>query len=248
MISFLKRFKNIVREEFQIIILGVIGIYALIVALDGQSAILSFFEALLPISLILFATLIMVLKSKYIAAHLILLVVLFANGLRSLLRALLSYHFFFENFQITITIHHILSAIVCAYLLMMIVSYAFDFKEKIAIDIKPIWFALLVFSVFSYFCFGFNTTILYVITAFILVVFGSTLGAMAILLSYVINQPLNAIGLFVDEFHRFTTIYDWVIYAASIYVIYVLVITFIKEYKKDPIKIVLPVKEVKDES
>jgi hypothetical protein len=242
MVDFIKGFKNLVPELLQWIILGIMSLFVLFRALENNSEILNFFIALLPVALILFTVLLLGLKKQLLPAHLLLFFVFFDNGLRDLFSGLLSYNFLAERMLVKIDMYLIITAIASLYLILMIVSYSIELKLNKIENTKSMHFLYLVFMVFGYFCFGFNILFMTVITSFLVLYAGSKLGAVSVLLSSVVAFPFVIIKLFTDKAQDNTEIFEWIIYVASLYVIYVLVLSFIRFYKEDPIKINLKAK------
>jgi hypothetical protein len=240
MVGFIKGFKSLIPELFQWIILGVISLFVLFRTLENNSEILDFFIALLPVAFILFAVFLLVIKKQLLPAHLLLLFAFFDNGLRDLFVGLLSYHFIIEKMLVKIDMILILTAIVSVYLILMVASYLFDFKIPKIDSYKSVYFPYFIFIIFGYFCFGFTNLIMFLLISLIVLFAGSKLGAISILLSSVIAFPFQIIELFVDKAQDNTMIFDWIIYIGSIYVIYVLIVSFISNYKADPIKLNIP--------
>ena len=245
MVGFLKKFKTMIPEMVQLIILGAIGVYALIRGLDGKSAILDFLGAFLPLSLLLLAVFLLALKRKMLASHLVMLLALFDSGPRNLIATLFSYNFATEKWD-KFDIQLLLAAAAGVYLFMIVISYALDNKESIKLNFKSVMYPFFVFSIFGYLCYGLETTLMILLTSAIVVAFGSNLGGMSILLATVILQPLALIFRIDNKILKFTDVFDWIIYLGSFYVIYILVLAAIKEYKADPIKLNIPV-EPKEE-
>lgn len=211
MLKWIKSFKSVINEQIQLIALVVLSLIAIYDNVGNSRGILSFIQALLPITLILGAIWLLYLSKKYFAAHLMMFIAVFANGISDFVRWLFSYHFFFKSFQIAFDLNLVLSLLACAYLILMIISYVMDEGIKINV-VKPviIWL-ILAFLAYNYVRFGVVSLIIVSLTVLIFLNDeGPELAVLLFLLSGVINTPLIMIGRFVDKLAQFTTIHTWV--------------------------------------
>ena len=235
MLSFLKGFKTMLNKQVQLIILLIIGVFVLVQALEGNRDFLPFLNALLPMLLILGAVLLLVNKGQMFAAHVVMFVFLFDDGIRSFFSAITSYNFFAEEFTANFDVYLFLTLIASVYLLMMILSYLLSHEVTLKLEVKPIAFPLFVFSIWCYLCYGFSALLLISLLAVFVLSSGSALASLMIMLSVVIRWPLIVISRFVDDTAEFTDITFWLIALSSVYVIYVLIKEMI--VYKDTLKI-----------
>jgi len=228
MLSKVRDFKSLIPKQVQQIILLVLGVFVLVRALDGNSRILPFLIAFLPVILILGAVFILAYIGEYFAAHLILFVLVFDEGIRNLFNAVTSYHFFWERFTADFDIYLFLFAIGGIYLLLMCISYLWSGEVKLNLNFKPIAFPVLIFSIWSYVCYGFTTTLIVVLLAILAVSSGSIFAALMVLLFRVIVFPVMIINLIDFKSTKFTDITFWLIALSSFYVIYIIIKEMLK--------------------
>jgi len=231
MVGFLKGFKNLIPLQIQRIILAVIGLVVLIFELDGNTSdVIDFLGVLLPIGLILLTVFLLDMKKEHFAAHLVLFVAIFSDSILNMIQTLGSYDFFFKEFN-EFGLSLIISFIAATYLLMMIISMILTDGFKMTFG-KPHVFTMLVTSIWIYLCYGFEAAAVLILLSFIVFGFGCALGGYAILLAPVIVWPLVLIRAIINDFTEFLSIYQWLIGLSSFYVIYLLVIAGLKEFKK----------------
>jgi hypothetical protein len=243
MIGFLKKFKDMIPELFQIIILGVLALLALYNNLKNNTDIVDILEVLLPMSLVILAVFLLVQKKQMLLALIVFFVTMFNSGVRDLIYAIFSYHFSLKDFLIDIKFDLIIAFVASLYLMMLIISYALSNDKKFELDYKPIAFPLFIIIIFTYFCFGFGSTMIIILMTLLTMSGGSVLAALAIMLSYVIDHPFNMFNRFIDDTTKFSTLFEWLTYAGAFYVIYVLVMAMIKQFKAEPIKLTIPVEK-----
>lgn len=231
MVGFLKGFKNLIPLQVQRIILAVIGLVVLIFELDGNTSdVIDLLGVLLPIGLILFTVFLLDMKKEYFAAHLVLFVAIFSDSILNMIQTLGSYDFFFKEFD-EFSLSLIIGFVAAVYLLMMIISMILNDGFKVSLG-KPHIFTVLVTSIWMYLCYGFEATIVLLITSLIVFGFGCALGGYAILLAPVIIWPLILITWFINDATKFISIFNWLIAFSSFYIIYLLVIQALKEIRK----------------
>ncbi len=241
MVGFLKKFKNMVPELFQLIILGVLALFALYDSLKNNTDIVDILEVLLPLALIILAIFLLIQKKQMLLALIIFFVTMYGSGLRDLIYAIFSYFFASKDFLVDIKFDLLIAFVASAYLVLMIISYALNNDKKYEVDYKSVAFPLFVIVVFSYFCFGLGSMIFILLITLITTTGGSKLATLAIMLSFVIDHPFNMLNRFVDDTTKFSTLFEWLTYAGVIYVIYVLIMAMIKEFKAEPVKLSIPV-------
>ena len=231
MVGFLKGFKNLIPLQIQRIILAVIGLVVLIFELDGNTNdVISFLGVLLPIGLILLTVFLLDMKKEYFAAHLVMFVAIFSDSILNMIQTLGSYDFFFKQFD-DFGLSLIVSFIAAVYLLMMILSMIFTDGFKVTFG-KPHFLTMLVTSIWIYLCYGFEAATVLILLSFIVFGLGCALGGYAILLAPVIVWPLVLIQAIINDISEFLDIYQWLIGLSSFYVIYLLVMAGLKEFKK----------------
>ncbi len=231
MVGFLKGFKNLIPLQIQRVILAVIGLTVLIFELDGNTSdVFDFLRVLLPIGLILLAVFLLDMKKEHFAAHFVLFIAIFSDSILNMIQALGSYDFFFKQFD-DFPLSMIIGFIAAVYLLMMIISMILNDGFKVSFG-KPHVFTMLITSIWIYLCYGFDTALVFVLTSLIIFGFGCALGGYAILLAPVIIWPLIIIQSIIDDVSEFLSIYQWLIGFSSIYIIYLLVVQGLKEFKK----------------
>ena len=233
MLNWIKSFKSIVNEQFQMVVLVVLSLVAVYDNVGNSRGILSFIQALLPISLILCAIWLLYLSKKFFAAHLMMFIAVFANGISDFARWLFSYHFFFKNFQVTFDLNLVLSLLACAYLILMIISYVMNEGIKLSI-VKPVMlWIILIFLAYQYLRFGILSLLLVSLSVLIFLNDdGPELAVLLFLLSSVISTPFIIIGRFVDKIAQFSTIHMWVMDAFALGLIGLSILFFIMQAPK----------------
>jgi hypothetical protein len=232
MVGFIKGFKDLIPLQIQRVILAVIGVAFLIFELDGNTDdFLLLLMVLLPIVLILATVALLEMKNQHLGALLVLLISIFADDIQVFVSALGSYDFFFKDFD-DITVRMIIGFIVALYVLLLVMSYALTEKISFKFDLKSLFFPIFIASIWMYMCYGFSTAFPMFVTAMIAFGLGCTMGGLFILLAMPIIYPIMILNFIVNDAAELLSIYEWLIGAASIYVIYLLVINILPLIKK----------------
>ncbi len=191
----MKKFKDIIPNIIQILILGVLAIYYLVSRYPGRIGLIYFLQGFLPAVLIFVAIIILLVNKKLFTSHVVtFLVGYFAVGRRSLLE-ILSFDLKTMTFQDTVGLKTILYAIIFIYFILMIFSYLLAGKTKGNTDGgKLIVLTLSTFLLF-YFTKGFEAASLMLLPTFISLIFGLPIASILLLLSSLVNIPLEFIIL-----------------------------------------------------
>jgi len=130
MLNFVKGFKRLIPEQIQFFILIVLSGIAVIVSVQSQTGLFNFIEALLPVSLLVAAVMIIQMKKETMWAHLILLFLFFADYFGQIIRAIFSYNFGSSAFTTKITFWMFICAVCSIYLILMTASYLLEERPK----------------------------------------------------------------------------------------------------------------------
>lgn len=210
MLKWVKSFKSVVNEQIQLIVLVVLSLVALYAYVGSARGILGFMQGFLPVLLVLGAIWLLYIKKKYLAAHLVMFLIIFADGLGQFVRWLFSYHFFFKSFQITFDLNLILSLLACAYLIVIILSYVLNDGIHMHVVKPSIILLILVFLLYHYLRDGLY--VMLIVGLYVLISLnedGPELAALLLMLSSVINTPFRILARFIDKTTQFTTVFVW---------------------------------------
>ena len=236
MLNVIKKFQTTINQQFQMVILAVLSMIGLYVYVSGASGFLDVLIALLPIALILVAVWLLYLDKKVLEAYIVIFMIIFANGLTNFIGWIFSYHFFFEDFQITFSINTILLLIGCLYLGVMIVSYLINDGFKISFKKLDYVLLVLLFALYLYLANGIVNLLVNGFLIFLAINASNKFAAFALMLRLVIATPFVIIERFIDETAKFTTIHDWVIELFEIALIVLIVLSVIPLLTKKKIE------------
>jgi len=232
MFAFVKSLSTKINHQMQMIGLVVLSMIGLYLYVDGADDVLEVIQDLLPIVLILGAVWLLFLNKKPLAAHAVLFLVVFANGLNNFLNWIFSYHFFFEEFLVDFSINTLLILLACLYLGSMILSFLLNEGYKVEIKNPGMPLLLLLFASYIYLDNGFASLIFVSIYVFLAFSAKQPVAALALMLCNVITVPFIVVRRFIDEAAKFTTIYNWILDAFAIFLIYLIIVNLLPALKK----------------
>lgn len=232
MFAFVKSLSTKINHQMQMIGLVVLSMIGLYLYVDGADDVLEVIQDLLPILLILGAVWLLFLNKKPLAAHAVLFLVVFANGLNNFLNWIFSYHFFFEEFLVDFSINTLLILLACLYLGSMILSFLLNEGYKVEIKNPGMPLLLLLFALYIYLDNGFASLIFVSIYVFLAFSAKQPVAALALMLCNVITVPFIVVRRFIDEAAKFTTIYNWILDAFAIFLIYLIIVNLLPALKK----------------
>lgn len=191
----MKKFKDIIPNIIQIIIIGVLAIYYMINKYPGRQNIIYMLNAFLPAALTFVAIIILLVKGKLFTAHVVTFLVGYITLGRNALLALLSFDFKNMTFQDDIGLMTFIYALIFIYFILMIFSYLLQGKTKGNTDGgKLIVLALCTFLLFD-FTNGFESATLLLLPTFVSLIFGIPQASILLLLSSLVHIPLRFIIL-----------------------------------------------------
>lgn len=232
MFAMVKSLSTKINQQMQMIGLVVLSMIGLYLYVDGADDVLEVIQALLPILLILGAVWLLYLNKKPFASHAVLFLVVFANGLNNFLNWIFSYHFFFEDFLVNFSINTLLTLIACLYLGAMLLSFLLNDGYKIELKNPGKPLLILLFALYIYLDNGFASLIFISIYVFIAFNEKQPVAALALMLCQVITVPFIVVRRFIDEAAKFTTIYNWILDAFAIFLIYLIIVNLLPSLKK----------------
>jgi uncharacterized membrane protein YuzA (DUF378 family) len=223
MISLIKNFRKMIPKQFQVIILSFISVFALILRLEGETDVLDFFKALLPIALVLFAVYVLESREKTVVSHLVLFLFVFADYLGTFIRTIFSYNLNTNTFVLSITWQLILGLVVCVYLILIILSYLLTEGAQLKYTKSHLLFPMILVFIYLYIRFGISTAMITLIPIVIVYFVKVPLAVVSLLLSVVIVTPLDMLDVLLSGVAGFTTIFYWLVSLFAFYLIYLLV-------------------------
>lgn len=191
----MKRMNDIVPRIIQIIILGVLALYFLMNKYPGIQNILDMLHVFLPTLLIFVAIIILLIKDKLFASHVVTFLVGYFTVGRNAILSLLSFDFAHMAFQEEIGLMTLLYALIFIYFILMIFSYLVSGKTKGQTDGgKLIIIALSTFLLF-YFTKGLENAVLMLLPTFVSLIFGISAASILLILSSLVSIPFDFINL-----------------------------------------------------
>lgn len=189
MLDLVKKFKTFVPEAVQIVLICVIGVYALAFGINYNVSFFSVLIALLPVLLVVGSAVLLSLFKKQLAAHVTLLFGLFINALFVFVRALFSLNFSPLSYTPGFTAKMFVDLIVFVYLALIVVSYIIaEGLPKASFKNNVFYVTLLAFA-FLWIFNGFNAALFSVLLTLSVLWFGLKFPAVLLLLRLFIAQP-----------------------------------------------------------
>jgi hypothetical protein len=232
MFAFVKSLSTKINSQMQMIGLVVLSMIGLYLYLGGADDVLEVTQNLLPIILILGAVWLLFLNKKPLAAHAVLFLVVFANGLNAFINWLFSYHFFFEDFIVNFSINTVMILIACVYLGAIIMSYLLTDGFKVELKNPGHSLLLLLFALYIYLDRGFNALLIVSLYVFLAFNAKQPVAALSLMLCNIITVPFIVVRRFIDEAAKFTTIHDWIMDAFALFLIYLIIVSLLPSLKK----------------
>jgi len=233
MLAFVKNFKTLIPKSFVTILLAVLSVFAVFIRLANAITFMDYLINFLPIALIIFAVLLLDFKGHTLAAHIILLIMVFADALGTFFRSIFSYNFGMKDFTATFNWQLFVGLIICVYLMLYVASYILTRDYKVESIKSSLTFPLLLLVAYLYLGYGFTTAIISTIPILIALMSGVHLAALALMLCQVIQTPFVIIDLiFTTNGLKFTSITYWLVSLAALYLIYLFVMYGLKLLKK----------------
>ncbi len=236
MFTFVKSLSQKIGEQVQLVILAVLSVVAIYIAVGSSSGVLDVISDLLPILLVLSAVWLLFIKKKILASYVVLLLLVFSNGINIFINWLFSYHFFLERFSYTFSINTIFLLVGCIYLMVMIASLLMTEGIKLEIKKLDMVLLLLLFGLYVYINNSFTSLIFVGIYLFFALNAGEKLAALALMLSGIIATPFIIFQRFVDNAAKMTTIHMWLTDAFALFLIYFVIMHAIPLFGKKKIE------------
>lgn len=191
----MKKFKDIIPKFVQILILGVLAIYYLVSKYPGRINLIYFLKSFLPVVLIFVAIMILLVSKKLFTSHVVTFLVGYFIVGRNALLEILSFDLKTMTFQDAIGFKTILYAIIFIYFILMIFSYLLSGSAKGSTDGGKLIVLTLSAFILFYFTNGYETASMMLLPTFISLIFGLPAASILLLLSSLVNIPLDFIIL-----------------------------------------------------
>ncbi len=199
MIQFIKQFKHRVSQDIQNIIFFVILIFSLVMSILDIIEVLDLLQILVVQACILAAVILLYLNKKFIASHIVLLVMLYANGIGALVRSLLSYNFSLGAFTAKPEWDVLIAGIISLYLILLTLSYVLDAKVTFKFEVTEVLIMVVIVAIYLYARYSLATMLLATIPALIALFAGVPLAAMLILICQLIGLPFELLDALLDQ-------------------------------------------------
>ncbi len=233
MLAFVKSFKTLFPKNVVTMILAVLSVVALFIRLDGDTEIIDFLFDLLPITLIIFAIMFLDFKGQTLAAHIIMLLMLFGDAVGNFFRSIFSYNFGLEDFAATFDWQLFVGLIICSYLMLFIASHILTNDVKVSSLKSQLTFPLLLLVAYLYMRYGLTTAIIGTIPILVALSSGVHLAALSLMVCQVIQTPIDIIDrIFTENGLKFTSVTYWLVSLAALYLIYLFMMIGLKMFKK----------------
>lgn len=220
MVTFVKKFKDTVPSVVQMVLIGVIGLYAL--AFNNVNYSLTFLgviASLLPVLLTVVSAMLLSVFNKQLPAHVVLLFGLFINSLFIFIRALFSLNFSPFSYTPGFTVEMFVNLLIFAYLLFMVISYVMNESlPKIEVKSSLFYVILIVFG-FLWIFRGFNTALFSVLIPLVVLWLGTEFSSLLLLLGIVISQPFLFINQIVQSTLSWNDFGDYIFLIGSLVLI-----------------------------
>lgn len=196
--NWIKNFKNVFSPMLTSVIVAVIAVYTIMQNFGGIN-LFDRLSNLVPALLIITAVIGMQLKNQSLAAHLILLFTSYLFSGRALVYAITSINFQSLSFGAVWSVELVLNALIFIYLMLYILSFAFDSNTKIKWQKSPVVMSAVIAFIFFFFRDGFSGAVLKIIPPVIALLFGSDLFAIVLLLAGVADVPFNILSRLIES-------------------------------------------------
>lgn len=196
--NWIKNFKNVFSPMLTSVIVAVIAVYTIMQNFGGIN-LFDRLSNLVPALLIITAVIGMQLKNQSLAAHLILLFTSYLFSGRALVYAITSINFQSLSFGAVWSVELVLNALIFIYLMLYILSFAFDSNTKIKWQKSPVVMSAVIAFIFFFFRDGFSGAVLKIIPPMIALLFGSDLFAIVLLLAGVADVPFNILSRLIES-------------------------------------------------
>ena len=194
MLSFVRKFKTLVPDVVQLVLVIVIAVYALAFRVNYTGGFFNIISVLLPLLLITGSAVLLVIYKKYLAGHAILLLGLFINGLTAFINAAFALQFSPFSYNPGFTPQIFVNLVIFAYLAVMVVSYVLAG----GITTKPLkgktFLAGVLLFLFVWVFNGFYSAVIVLALPLISLLIGLEFPALLLMLSVVIEEPFNFIN------------------------------------------------------
>lgn len=231
MIDFIKKFKTMVPEVVQLVLVGVIAVYTLAFRVSYSTPVFNVLANFLPVSLIVCSAVLLVVFKKSLAGHAILLLGLYINGLTIFINALFSLSFSPFSYTPGFTPEIFINLIIFIYLALIVVSYLISG----GISTKPLkgqslMLGALLFA-FAWIFQGFYSAVIMLALPLIALLIGLEFPALILMLSVVIEEPFSFINNAINNSLGWRSISYYVYLLGSLFFIYLFSIGIYKAIK-----------------
>ncbi len=232
MISFLRKFKDMVPETVQLVLLGVIVIYTIAFKVSYNVAFFNAIASLLSILLIVGASALLVFYKKPLAGYVVLLMALYFNGLTDFINALFSLQFSPFAYTPGFTPQLFINLIVFVYLFLLVLSYLFEGQYKARkVDSKTMIIGGMLFA-FIWLIQGFYSAVILLLLPAIIALFGLLFPAMLLMLEVVIGEPFTFITNAINKSLGWRDLPYYFYLIGSLFFIYLLSVNIYKSIKE----------------
>ncbi len=189
MISFVKKFKDILNVELQLVIVIIIAIYTLAFRVAYIGGFFAALTSLLPILLIVCSSVLLVFFKKPLAGHAVLLLGLFIDGLTNFIGALFNLSFGPFVYAPGFTPQLFVNLIIFIYLTLIVISYLMAGGVSTnPLKGKTFMLGVLLF-VFVWLLQGFYIAVTALALPLIALFIGLEFPALILMLAIVIDEP-----------------------------------------------------------
>jgi hypothetical protein len=199
MINFIKQFKHRISKDVQTIIFFLIILFSVIISIIDIIEVIDLLQILVIQACILGAVILLYVKKKFVASHIILLLMLYANGIGALVRSLFSYNFSLGVFTAKPEWDILVAGIISLYLILLTLSYSLDEKVTFKFEVSNVLIMIVLVSVYLYVRYSLATMLLALIPALIALFAGVPLAAMLILICQLIGLPFELLDAILDQ-------------------------------------------------
>lgn len=199
MISFIKQVKHRISKDAQHALFFVIILFSAVISLVNVISVVDFLEIFVVIACTLAAVIFLYLKKRFIASHVVLFLMLYTNGLGTLIRSLFSYNFAVGAFTTQPQWEMFISGIISIYLILMILSYVIDEKITFKFEVSEVLIMIIIGAIYAYVRYGFSSMLLSLIPAVIALFSGVPLAAMLIVICQLIGIPFEILDTLITS-------------------------------------------------
>ncbi len=235
MINFLKKLKDIISFEIQLVILGFVSLAIVYFEVDGASGVLEVLQLLLPTLALLAAIWFLAIKKKFSFAYFLLLLFEFGGGLRTIFRWFFS--FSFSSFEWdSFSFFYLIDLIFFIYLLLMLISNLLDEKfslKRFKIEQNLYCLTLGLAVVHLYLSRNFITFFIYLLILLFLNNEDNKLPLYSMLVYFSIGAIFNIIDVFVWKMQSVISVGTWLLYALQLAVLGLTIMLIVNLFKKE---------------